>query len=69
MSIRIQDKNSKSAHPNVQGVPKKMSHSWEPNVKDTLHAETKHQLDLKLRQQRVLMSTPCSQNLRPNRLV
>ena len=27
----------------LQGVPKKMSHSWEPNVKDTLHAETKHQ--------------------------
>ena len=46
-----------------------MSHSWEPKSWDALHAETKHQLDLKLRQQRVLMSTPCSQSLRPNRLV
>ena len=53
----------------VQGVPKKMSHSWEPKKLGTLYSETKHLSDLKLWQQRALMSTPCSHSLRPNRLV
>ena len=35
----------------------------------TSYSETKHLLDLKLRQQGALMSTPCSQSLRPNRCV
>jgi len=34
-----------------------------------LYLETKHLLDLKLRQQGALMSTPCSQSLRLNRCV
>ena len=53
----------------LQGVPKKMSHSWEPKKLGTSYSETKHLLDLKLRQQGALMSTPCSQSLRPNRCV
>ena len=53
----------------VQGVPKKMSHSWEPKKLGTSYSETKHLLDLNLRQQGALMSTPCSQSLRPNRCV
>ena len=53
----------------VLGVPEKASHSWEPKKLGTSYSETKHLLDLKLRQQRALMSTPCSQSLRPNRCV
>ena len=36
---------------------------------DTLYSEIKHLLDLKLWQQRVLMSIPCSQSLRSNKCV
>ena len=50
-------------------VDQKMSHSWEPKKLDTSYSETKYLLDLKLWQQRALMSTPCSQSLRPNRCV
>ena len=53
----------------IQGVPEKVSHSWEPKKLGSSYSETKHLLDLKLRQQRDLMSTPCSQSLRPNRCV
>ena len=53
----------------LQGVSEKMSHSWEPKKLGTSYSETNHLLDLKLRQQGALMSTPCSQSLRPNRCV
>ena len=53
----------------IQGVPEKVSHSWEPKKLGTSYSETKHLLDLKLRQQGALTSTPCSQSLRPNRCV
>ena len=53
----------------VQGVSEKMSHFWEPKTLGTSYSETKHLLDLKLRQQRALMSTPCSRSLRPNTCV
>ena len=53
----------------LQGVPEKVFHSWEPKKLGPSYSETKHLLDLKLRQQRALMSTPCSQSLRPNRCV
>ena len=45
------------------------THSWEPKKLGPMYSETKHLLDLKLRQQRALMSTPCSQSRRPNRCV
>ena len=53
----------------LQGVPEKVSHSWEPKKLGPSYSETKHLLDLKLRQQRALMSTPCSQSLGSNRCV
>ena len=46
-----------------------MSHSWESKKLGTSYSETRHLLDLKIRQQRALMSTPCSQSLRPDRCV
>ena len=52
---------------NYRVILKKMSHSWEPKKLGTSYSETKHLLDLKLQQQIALMSTPCSQSLRPNR--
>ena len=52
----------------VQGVTKKCP-TLEPKKLGTSYSETKHLLDLKLGQQGALMSTPCSQSLRPNRCV
>ena len=53
----------------VQGVSQKTLHSWGNQTLGTSYSETTNLLDLKLWQQGVLMSTPCCQSLRSNRLV
>ena len=53
----------------VRGVSKKTIHSWKTKTLGTSYSETTNLLDLKLRQQGVLMSTPCCRSLRSNRLV
>ena len=53
----------------IQGVSKKTLHSWETKILGTSYSETSNQLDLKLWQQGVLMSTPCCQSLKSNGLV
>ena len=53
----------------IQGVSQKTRHSRETQTLGTSYSETINLLDLKLWQQGVLMSTPCYQSLRSNRLV
>ena len=51
----------------VQGVSKKMSHSWEPNKLGTSYSETTHLLGHKLWLQGVLMRALCCRSFRSNR--
>ena len=54
---------------NVRGVSKKTIPSWKTQTLGTSYSETIDLLDLKLRQQGVLMSTPCCRSLRSNRSI
>ena len=53
--------------PVIQGVPKKISHSWEPKKLDTSYSETTHLLGLRLWLQGVLMRALCCRSFRSNR--
>ena len=48
---------------------KKSLHSWETKTSGTSYSETTNLLSVEIRQQGVLMRTPCSQSLRATRLV
>ena len=50
-----------------QGVPKKMSHSWEHKKLGTSYSETTHLLGLRLWLQGVLMRALCCRRFRSNR--
>ena len=51
----------------LQGVPEKVSHSWEPKKLGTSYSETTHLLGLRLWLQGVLMRALCCQSFRSNR--
>ena len=53
----------------VPGVSIKTHHFRETKTLGTSYSETTNLLGVEIWQQGVLMSTPCSQSLRPNRLV
>ena len=51
----------------LQGVPEKVSHSWEPKKLCPSYSETTHLLGLRLWLQGVLMRALCCRSFRSNR--